>query len=61
MADDEPDWRRRLLLGAAVVGGALIIGSVLGLVLAGRPQHPSRAAVVAKLDPLAAGSLVAAP
>lgn len=56
-----PEWQRRVLIGTGVVVAALLVGALLGLALAGRPQHSSRSAAIAKLTALAPGSLVAAP
>jgi len=54
-------WRRRLVLGAAVALGAVLTGAVVGILLVGWTPGPSRSSVVAKLEPLEPGALVAAP
>jgi hypothetical protein len=51
---------RRLAIAAAVAAGAVLVGAVLGLVLAGG-SPPSRPVVAPRLAPLAAGVVVRAP
>lgn len=61
--DDEgrlQGWRRRVVVGAAVAVGAVAVGGVLGVVLAGgTPDRPPSAAV-RTLPPLLPGALVEA-
>jgi len=62
--DDEgplQGWRRRVVIAAGVATGAVLVGAILGFLLAGRTPGPSRSDAVAKLTPLPAGALVAAP
>jgi hypothetical protein len=54
-------WRRRVLVAVVVAAGAVLVGAVIGILLAGRSPGPTRSAVIADLEPLASGSLVAAP
>jgi hypothetical protein len=59
--DRSLDWRRRLLVAAGVAGGAIAVGAVLGLLLAGGDSGPSRSEEIAKLPALAPAEVVAAP
>ena len=54
-------WRRRAVIAAGVAAGAVLLGAVLGFLLAGRTPGPSQSDAIAKLAPLPAGALVAAP
>jgi hypothetical protein len=54
-------WRRRAVIAAGVAGAAVLVGAVLGILLAGRTPGPSQSAAVARLTPLPAGALVGAP
>jgi len=51
-------WRRRVVLASGVAVGAILVGAVLGFLLAGRTPGPSRSDAVAVLTPLPAGALV---
>lgn len=54
-------WRRRVLLAVAVAAGAVLVGAVIGILLAGGSPDPTRSSVIAKLEPLGSGAVVAAP
>jgi hypothetical protein len=53
-------WRRRAAVAVAVATVAVLVGAVLGLLLAGGTS-PSRPAVAPRLEPLAAGAVLRAP
>lgn len=53
-------WRRRVAIGAAVATAAVLVGAVLGLLLAGG-SSPSRTPVAPRLDALPEGAVVRAP
>jgi hypothetical protein len=54
-------WRRRVVLTLTVAVAAVLVGSMLGLLLAGGTPSSPNSSAVASLEPLAPAALVSAP